>query len=123
MKTKLLRLCACLALPLALFLSGCASVTVSNDGPSTVLIQNSGCFLFYLMPLFSGDPDYPNEEVCNWFDNTVKVETNIRLLEEEANKQHTRGYRNIVSHPDDEHILWFILKRKICRTSAELIKD
>ena len=123
MKTKLLRLCACLALPLALFLSGCASVTVSNDGPNTVLIQNSGCFLFYFMPLFSGDPDYPNEEVCNWFDNTVKVETNIRLLEEEANKQHARGYRNIVSHPDEEVILWLILKRKICRTSAELIKD
>lgn len=123
MKSNFLRISAFILLPLVLLTSGCASVSVSNEGPNTVLIQNSGCFLFGIMPLFSGDPDYPNEEVCNWFDNTVKVETNIRLLEEEAYKQHARGYRNIVSHPDDEHILWFILKRKICRTSAELIKD
>lgn len=106
----------------SLFVSGCASVTVCNNGPDMVSIQNSGCFLFCAIPLFSGDPDYPNEEVCNWFENTVKLETNIRLLEEEAFKQKARGYRTIVSHQDDEPILWFILKRKIYKTSAELIK-
>lgn len=111
-------------LPLILAaLCGCASVQVSTQGKTLVTVQNSGCFLFCCIPLFSGDPDYPNEEVCNWFSNTVKVATNIRLLEEEAHKQHAFGYRNIASHPDEERIFWFILKRKICRTSAELIKD
>ena len=104
-------------------LSGCASVQVANEGANVVTIENSGCFLFCCIPLFSGDPDYPNEEVCNWFENTVKVSTNIRLLEEEAFKQHARGYRNVASHMDDESILWFLLKRKVYRTSAELIKD
>ena len=103
--------------------SGCASVNVNDQGTNMVTIQNSGCFLFCCIPLFSGDPDYPNEEVCNWFTNTVKLETNIRLLEEEAFKKHALGYRNLASHMDDEHIFWFILKRKIYRTSAELIKD
>jgi len=106
------------------FTTGCTSVGVTtNCGPEMVVIQNSGCFLFSAIPLFSGDPNYPNEEVCNWFENTVKLETNVRLLEEEAYKQHARGYRNITSHLDEEKLLWFILKRKIYRTSAEFIKD
>lgn len=104
--------------------TGCTSVGVTtNCGPNMVVIQNSGCFLFSAIPLFSGDPRYPNEEVCNWFENTVKLETNVRLLEEEAYTQHARGYRNITSHLDEEKLFWFILKRKIYRTSAELIKD
>ena len=112
-----------LALALAAALSGCASVSVSQEGRDMVVIQNSGCFLFCAIPLFSGDPDYPNEEVCNWFENTVKVETNVRLLEEEAANRGARGYRNVISHLDEEKILWFILKRKIYRTSAELTRD
>lgn len=110
-------------LALSALISGCASVNVANEGANMVAIQNSGCFLFSCIPLFSGDPDYPNEEVCNWFENTVKIETNIRLLEEEAYRQRARGYRNLVSHKDAESILWFILKRRVYRTSAELIKD
>jgi len=103
-------------------LGGCSTVSVANQGKNMVVVQNSGCFLFCCIPLFSGDPDYPNEEVCNWFENTVKVETNIRLLEEEAERQNAHGYRNLASHKDEENILWIILKRKIYRTSAELIK-
>lgn len=107
----------------AALVCGCASVNVNDQGANMVTIQNSGCFLIGCIPLFSGDPDYPNEEVCNWFSNTVKLETNVRLLEEEAFRQHAHGYRNLASHMDDEQILWFILKRKVYRTSAELIKD
>ena len=123
MKKLIPSLLAAALLPLAATFSGCASVSVANEGPNMVVVQNSGCFLFCCVPLFSGDPAYPNEEVCNWFENTVKLQTNVRLLEEEAYRQNARGYRNIVSHMDDEKILWFILKRKIYRTSAELIKD
>jgi len=107
----------CLALA-----SGCTSVEVCNKGKDMVAIQNSGCFFLGFVPLFSGDPDYPNESVCNWFDDTVKVSTNIRLLNEEIEKQHASGARHIASHTDDENIFWFIFKRKICRTSAELVR-
>jgi len=108
---------ACLA-----FASGCCSVDVSRDGANTVVVQNSGCYLFCIVPLFSGDPDYPNQSVCNWFENTVKLETNMRLLNEEAAKEGARDVRNVVSHKDDDIIIWLLLKRKIFRTSAELVK-
>lgn len=110
-------------LVLALLLVGCASVTVTENSPSLVTVQNSGCFLFGGIPLFSGDPDYPNKEVCNWFENTVHLETNTRLLNEAAAQRGARGYRTVVSHIDRESILWFILNRRVCRTSAELIRD
>jgi len=102
--------------------SGCTSVSVCNQGKDTVVIQNSGCFLFCILPLFSGDPDYPNQSVCNWFDDTVKLETNIRLLNEEIEKQGAKGARSIVSHKVDDVYYYLILKRKIYRTSAELIR-
>jgi len=101
---------------------GCASVDVCHQGKDTVVIQNSGCFLFCVVPLFSGDPDYPNQAVCNWFENTVKLETNMRLLNEEIEKQGASGARSIVSHKDDDIIIWLLLKRKIFRTSAELVR-
>ena len=109
---------------LALFAlaAGCASVDVCNKGGDLVVVRNSGCFLFCAIPLFSGDPDYPNQQVCNWFENTVKLETNMRLLAEEAERQGASGVRNLASHTDDEYILWFILKRKVCNTSAELVR-
>ena len=111
-----------LAFTLLLALVGCASVDVTSDGLDMVVVQNSGAYLFYALPLCSGDPDYPNQEVCNWFENTVKVKTNIRLLDEEAARQGAAGVRNLASHQDEEVIFPLILKRKIYRTSAELIK-
>jgi len=115
-------LCALLIAACLAHVFGCASVDVCNQGKNLVVIQNSGCFLLGFFPLFSGDPDYPNQSVCNWFDNTVKLETNVRLLNEEVEKQGASGVANLASHKDEEKILWFILKRKIYRTSAELIK-
>ena len=108
---------------LASLFAGCASVSVDTQGANMVTVQNTGCYLFWVMPLFSGDPDYPNQQVCNWFDNTVKLDTNMRLLQETAAERNARGIRNIVSHMDDEYILWPLLKRKMYRTSAELILD
>jgi len=106
-----------LALP-----SGCTSVDVCNNGANMVSIQNSGFYFLCVVPLFSGDPDYPNQSVCNWFDDTVKLETNIRLLNEEIQKQGALGAKNIVSHKEDDVYYYLIFKRKIYRTSAELIK-
>jgi len=107
----------CLALP-----TGCTSVDVCNQGKDMVVIQNSGFFLLCCLPLFSGDPDYPNQQVCNWFDDTVKLKTNIRLLNEEIRRQGALGARNIVSHREDDVYYYLVFKRKIYRTSAELIR-
>lgn len=115
-------LVAALALSAALLATGCASVTVCDKGPNMVTVENDGCFLFYCIPLFSGDPDYPNQQVCNWFSNTVDLETNVRLLDEAARERGAIGYRNVVSHRDDERIILLLLKRKIFKTSAELVR-
>ena len=111
-----------LAAACAVGLSGCASVNVASEGTDTVLITNSGGYLFRFIPILSGDPDYPNQEVCNWFDDTVTLKTNIRLLDEEVAKRKASGYRNLVSSTYDESVLLFLFKRKVLRTSAELIR-
>ena len=103
-------------------LSGCASIEVSTEGTDLVVVENSGGYLFRFIPIFSGDPDYPNQEVCNWFEDTVSLKTNIRLLDEEAARQNASGYRNLVTSTYDENILLILFKRKVLRTSAELIK-
>jgi len=119
---KILCLLPLVALCIGL-LDGCASITVDSQGANMVNVRNSVCLLFYCLPLFSGDPEYPNQDVCSWFENTAHADTNIRLLNEEAERQGARGVRNIASHWDDETIIPFILKQRVYRTSAELIKD
>lgn len=111
-----------LAFMLLLALVGCASVDVTSDGLDMVVVQNSGAYLFYALPLCSGDPDYPNQEVASWFTDTVSLKTNIRLLDEAAERAGATGYRNLASHLDDETIVPLILKRKIYKTSAELVR-
>lgn len=111
-----------LAFTLLLALVGCASVDVTSDGLDMVVVQNSGAYLFYALPLCSGDPDYPNQEVASWFTDTVSLKTNIRLLDEAAERAGATGYRNLASHLDDETIVPLILKRKIYKTSAELVR-
>ena len=103
-------------------LSGCASVEVATEGTDLVVVENSGGYLFRFIPIFSGDPDYPNQEVCNWFEDTVHLETNIRLLNEETERQNAVGYRNLVTSTYDESVFLVLFKRKVLRTSAELIR-
>ena len=118
---KRLTLAAILAL--SAVLSGCVGTTVTKSPElNMVTVENSGCFLFCCIPLFSGDPDYPNQQVCNWFENTVKLETNIKLLNQIVAEEGARSVRNVVSVKDDENVLIFILKRKNYRTSAELVR-
>jgi len=111
-----------LLLSLLALLAGCTSVDVSSKGKDMVVISNSGCYLFGCLPICSGDPDYPNQQVCNWFDDTVKLETNIRLLNEEVGRRGAIGVRSLASHRDDENLIWILLKYRVYKTSAELIR-
>lgn len=109
-------------LTLLAFAAGCASVDVGTSGKDMVVVQNSGCYLFYCIPICSGDPDYPNRQVCNWFENTVTLETNMRLLNEEVARQNASGVRNLASHHDDETLIFLLLSHRTYQTSAELIR-
>lgn len=101
---------------------GCTSVQVCTEGKDMITASNEGLFLFYAIPICSGDPEYPNEQVANWFTNTVKVKTNIKLLEEKAAECGAHGMKNLVTFHDSMPIIWLILQRKTCRSSAELLK-
>ena len=120
LQNVLLPLGAAAALALA---AGCVSVEVTAaGGAESIVVENSGCYLFYCIPLFSGDPDYPNQQVCSWFTNTVKLDNNIRLLDEEAKDRGAQGVRNVASHYISEPILFLLLKREALQTSAELVR-
>ena len=120
LRNALLPLAAAAALA---FAAGCANVEVASEGGAdVVVVENSGCYLFYCIPLFSGDPEYPNRQVSSWFTNTVTVETNMKLLEDEAERQGARGLRNIATRYIGEPIIFLLLKREVLQTSAELVK-
>lgn len=106
-----------------LLLSGCVSVDVTKDGGrETVLIENSVCKIFCSLPLVSGDPDYPNQEVGTWFENTMTLETNLRLLDQTVCEQGARTFKDLQSYRADEQIIPFILKRYMLYTSAEIVR-
>lgn len=107
---------------LAVLFVGCTSVSVSTQGGhETVMVQNSRCSLLGL-PLISGDPDYPNLEVGSWFEDTLSLETNLRLLDREVVKRGGRRSAGLHSSRDDEQLLPFLLTRSILTSSAEIVR-
>lgn len=103
-------------------LSGCINVCATSSGTEVVTVDNSCLQLFYCIPICSGDPEYPNEQVASWWENTVTVKNNVKMLEDAAARQGASGLRNIVSRIDDERIFWPFLQRTTLRTSAELVR-
>ena len=102
--------------------AGCVSVDIASDGGTDmVVVENEGCFLFNLIPIMTGDPEYPNNDVCVLFRNTQKLDTNIKLVEAEAERLGAKGVRNVASHWIDDPIIFLLLKRKILQTSAQLV--
>ena len=118
MKTRFLS--AALA---ALLVSGCSTYTVcSEGGRTTVDIQNTGWFLFNCLPIASGEPESPNQDGCRFFEDTVTLENNMRLLRHAMIREGAYKAENVVSHTTDEKIFAILLKRAACHTSAELVK-
>ena len=112
-----------LALAMLVFAPGCISIETAHDGGADmVFIENEGCFLFGCIPLMTGDPKYPNQDVCVIFKNTQTLDTNMQMLEEEARRQGATGVRNISSKWVDDPIIYILLKRKVLQTSAELTR-
>ena len=103
--------------------AGCVSVDVNTDGGANmVVVENEGCYLLGFIPLITGDPDYPNRDVCVLFEDTQTLDTNMKLIEQEAAKQGAAGIRNISSHFFDDPIIYILLKRRVLQTSAELTR-
>ncbi len=103
--------------------SGCCSYTISKEGGhDTIYIQNVGWKLLCCLPIASGDPEYPNEEVSVWFCDSVLLEVNMMILDNAMTKHGYKSLKNLTSHRTDETAFPILLKRYTYQTSAELIK-
>jgi len=117
-----MRRAASIAAIAAALLSGCASVRICEQGDRTMVdITNTGWYLLNLIPLASGDPHDPNGCSCMMFRRTVTLENNVKLLDYAVRKTGAESFGSVVSYTTDESVLFFLLKRHVCHTSAELI--
>lgn len=118
---------------MGLALAGCTTVqytTAFNDVKvdngrtplATIEIENSGWRLFGFIPLASGNPDKPDKFGCKLFQNTVKLENNIKVLDMKARESGADAVANLTSHWTDESAFVILLKRRACHTSAVLLK-
>ena len=100
---------------------GCATVKVCREGGRTMaVIENTGWYLFNILPLGSGDPDRPNETTFRIFENTVTVENNVKMLESLMAAEGADEYRNLNTYTKQESIMIALFKRYHCHTSVEL---
>ena len=117
-----------------LLLAGCTTVRYSTtfhgvkveDGETPleiVEIENSGWEVFKFIPLASGNPQKPNRLSCRWFSNTVTLQNNLNLLEQEMKTRVATRFTNLTSRNSEESFLFILLTRNAYHTSAVLLKD
>ena len=111
---------------------GCASVEVSHDfngvkvdgrekPVAVVAVSNSGWYLFGVVPVIAGDPDYPRS--IRFFSDTVTLDNNVKMLADTARKEGAPNIANLTSRVrDDLAIGLFIFGRKMVFTSAVITK-
>lgn len=106
-----------------LLLSGCCSYTISKEGGRDMIhVQNVGWKLFCCIPIASGDPEYPNEQVTIWFCDSLMLEVNMMILDEAMAKKGYRRTKDLTSYKDEEVAFPLLLKRYTYNTSAELLR-
>lgn len=107
----------------AALLGGCCSVTISKQGDRNLVAVRNDCLkLLNCIPIASGDPNYPNGEVCNWFENTATLKTNMQLLDDAMAKHGYRSFNDLTSYTSEESVVPILFKRYSYHTSAELLK-
>ena len=121
------------ALALSLAFAGCASIHRGTDYHGmgiedgeppleTIEIENTGWLLFTFIPLGSGDPLRPNENTCRFFRNTVTLQNNLEILEDEMERVGAKRVANLISRKTDETVFLILLTRRAYHTSAVLLK-
>ena len=110
-------------LALAAALCGCCTVKFSHEGGKDMVeVTNSSLKLFGLVPIVSGDPEYPNRDVSVWFCDSLLLDVNMMLLDDAMRKHGYRSFRNISSYKTHESCFLLLLWRDVFHTSAELIR-
>lgn len=119
-------------LTLVAMLCGCASVTplktpagMKVDGVEpieSVEVSNSAWYLFSCIPLFSGDPNSPNVGTCKLFRNTLTLQNQLKMLEDEAKRVGATRAIDVTSVSYEETIFFFVFEHRRGHTSAVLVK-
>ena len=119
-----------LAAAVTLAAAGCANVQTTNrfgaavggkglNPRDSIVVENSGFYLFGVVPLVSGSTVHPGGSTL--FNNTVTLENNLRLLEAEAAKKGPFVLDSISSVEDSSSAWSFgIVSRKTVTTSASV---
>lgn len=119
-------------LPALLLVSGCATIQTARnfDGKTvdghakplaTITTENYGYYLFGqpCLPLIVGNPYQPNEDTWLFFEDTVVVDNNITMANNEARRLGAKQIVNIKSEVSwtGSFSLWIVWK-KLVFTSA-----
>ena len=78
-------------------LTGCATTEVSTEFNSNltsegkkpvaaISAENYGYYLFGYLPICAGDPTQPNKNTISFFEDTVTIENNNKMINLEAEK-------------------------------------
>ncbi len=81
----------------------------------TVEGMNSGVYLFYYLPLWSGNPTSPNENRIDMFQHQVDDKAICRMFDEANVRMRTDGVEEIVTEHRSIGIwtLWIVWKRSV----------
>ena len=116
------------ALPLALCASGCVTSTlrytpaepgrVARSGvPVSYVVDgmNSGVYLFYYIPLWSGNPYCPNQHSYDLFRHRVDDKAIYRMFDLAAYRMHLARYEDVTVEHRSSGVwtLWIFWKRSV----------
>ncbi len=90
---------------------------------ASVEIENTGWFLFDVIPIICGDPTAPNDWGWRWFSNTVTLQSNLDMLDRKMQQEGATEVANLSSRSTDDFYYFFILYRRSFHTSAVLIRE
>ena len=125
MKRSLLWFAAVLT---ALFVSGCVTSTlkytpadpgsVSRSGaPVTYIVDgmNTGVYLFYFIPLWTGNPYHPNQRDYDLLEHRIDDKEIYRLFDVAVKRKHATRYEDvsITYYSSGIWTLWIIWKRSV----------
>ncbi len=117
-----------------LMFAGCSTIRTSHvfndvevDGGriplAAVEIENTGWFLFDVIPLICGDPSVPNGWGWRCFTNTVTLQSNLEMLDKKMQLEGANEVANLTSRSTDDFYYFFILYRRSYHTSAVLLRE
>ena len=113
---------------LALFVSGCVTSTLKytpaapgrkskSGAPVSYVVDgmNTGIYLFYYIPLWSGNPGRPNQRDYDLFCHRVDDKAIYRMFDVAARRMHLARYEDATVYQSSSGIwtLWIFWKRSV----------